>query len=433
MCVASVVRLVFPRPLTGTLHTGTSSGSPSSFPQCPPPPISNFRWYYLLPPYRLGVRSDRFSPNWQKKLGYSTVNANLLAVPKCVFSIVNLLLLTILSEVVNSRSWVVSPALLISAFSNTHFLPFLSFQAAIQNFWYLVRLTSSYVLSTRQLTPSLSLNSPSSFACEFSSTPQTGLITLFRPSYLLPLLSQADSALPLSLEPFSSRSRSLMVRFSRLSGDLSSSLLLTFPTPYSHPGRLVLSQCRLCSHSHCLRLRVRFLPSSHPLPAFSHLLSHRTSSRPPPSATIWRHSYQALQEAMSTTQTIRRPTTPKETAPFLRWSFSTWSSPVRPAPSSFHSLALTRTSARRPPRLLLLQGSQRLEGEEVERSHKGGTGELSVSLCFSILSLPLTPSSPQTFRRRRTQERSVSTSGLRTERRLEARRRGRRGNDENFG
>ncbi|GAA6007031.1 hypothetical protein JCM10207_009176 [Rhodosporidiobolus poonsookiae] len=43
-----------------------------------------------------------------KRLGFSTVMANLLSVPNTVLSVINLLLITILSEVVNGRAWLCS-------------------------------------------------------------------------------------------------------------------------------------------------------------------------------------------------------------------------------------------------------------------------------------------------------------------------------------
>ncbi|BGP16411.1 hypothetical protein JCM10213v2_004413 [Rhodosporidiobolus nylandii] len=52
-----------------------------------------------------------------KGLGFSTVMANLLTVPSTALSMINLVLLTLLSEVVNSRAWV-------SSIQNVWFLPF---------------------------------------------------------------------------------------------------------------------------------------------------------------------------------------------------------------------------------------------------------------------------------------------------------------------
>ncbi|GAA5850490.1 hypothetical protein JCM8547_001891 [Rhodosporidiobolus lusitaniae] len=61
-----------------------------------------------------------------KRLGFSTVMANLLSVPNTVISIVNLLLITMLSEFVNSRAWVAS-------LENWWFLPFFVALRVLQN------------------------------------------------------------------------------------------------------------------------------------------------------------------------------------------------------------------------------------------------------------------------------------------------------------
>jgi hypothetical protein len=41
-----------------------------------------------------------------KELGFSTVNANLLSVPTCVISVIMIIFITVLSELVDNRSFV---------------------------------------------------------------------------------------------------------------------------------------------------------------------------------------------------------------------------------------------------------------------------------------------------------------------------------------
>ncbi|GAA5850520.1 hypothetical protein JCM8547_001901 [Rhodosporidiobolus lusitaniae] len=73
-----------------------------------------------------GVPLSQYFQLSMKRLGFSTVMANLLSVPNTVISIVNLLLLTMLSEFVNSRAWVAS-------IENWWFLPFFIVLRVVQN------------------------------------------------------------------------------------------------------------------------------------------------------------------------------------------------------------------------------------------------------------------------------------------------------------
>ncbi|GAA5886066.1 hypothetical protein JCM6882_004251 [Rhodosporidiobolus microsporus] len=80
--------------------------------------------YDLWPMYAIaltfgipGVPLKNYFQLSMKQLGFSTVMANVLSVPNTAISVVNLILLTLLSEAVNSRTWV-------AMIENWWFLPF---------------------------------------------------------------------------------------------------------------------------------------------------------------------------------------------------------------------------------------------------------------------------------------------------------------------
>ena len=84
----------------------------------------SFKDYDLYPLYLIGLMfgipgypTSQYFQLSMKQLGFSTVMANLLSVPHTVLSIIFLLIVTILSEVVQSRTW-------LSILENVWFLPF---------------------------------------------------------------------------------------------------------------------------------------------------------------------------------------------------------------------------------------------------------------------------------------------------------------------
>ncbi|CEQ39495.1 SPOSA6832_01045 [Sporobolomyces salmonicolor] len=80
-------------------------------------PVSN---YFQISMSTCAARFDSGSlltPAPSERLGFSTVMSNLLSVPNTVISIILLLIITVLSEVVNSRTWV-------AILENVWFLPF---------------------------------------------------------------------------------------------------------------------------------------------------------------------------------------------------------------------------------------------------------------------------------------------------------------------